>query len=176
MIHLEKGALSESFCRYLSLNVDMMMNFLKYPEDVHIKNSIGYYSPIFFEALLLDVQPKIEEIVGKKLHPCYSYSRVYLRGSKLPAHIDRAPGEYGATICIEKDIDWSIYFKDGSDILEYNLDVGDMCVYSGMQHEHWRDLYLGNKHSQCFLVYVDADGEYSDWKYDKRSYLAMPGR
>ena len=34
-----------------------------------------------------------------------------------------------------------------------------MCVYSGMEHEHWRHLYQGYKHSQCFLVYVDAEGD-----------------
>jgi alkylated DNA repair dioxygenase AlkB len=174
MIHLEKGALSESFCEYLSLNVDMMMKFLGYPEDKHIRNSVSYYAPIFYEALLLQLQPKIEEIVGKKLHPCYSYSRVYLKGSELPPHIDRAPGEYGVTICIEKDTPWPIHFKVNGELLEYELEPGDMCVYSGMEHEHWRHLYRGYKHSQCFLVYVDAEGEYADWKYDKRSDLAMP--
>ena len=53
MIHLEKGALSESFCEYLSLNVDMMMKFLGYPEDKHIRTQFSYYAPIFYEALLL---------------------------------------------------------------------------------------------------------------------------
>ena len=100
MIHCEKGALTKQFSEYLALNVDMMMKFLNYPRDKDIHPSYGYYAPIFFESLMIQLQPLVEKVVGKKLYPCYSYSRVYLSGSSLPKHKDRPPGEYGVTVCI----------------------------------------------------------------------------
>ena len=55
------------------------------------------------------------------------------------------------------------------------MNVGDICVYKGMEYPHWRRKYRGNKHTQVFLMYVDADGEYADQKWDKRAGLGMEG-
>ena len=40
-----------------------------------------------------------------------------------------------------------------------------------MEYNHWRESYKGDKHTQVFLMYVDVDGKYSDWKWDKREGL-----
>lgn len=176
MIHLERGVLTKDFCEYLSLNTDMMMNFLGHPRDKDIANSTGYYSPIFFESLMVKIQQLVEVKVGKKLYPCYSYGRIYYENSMLPKHRDRPPGEYGVTICIEKDIDWPIHFEIDGEVKSYELEPGDICIYKGIEYMHWREKYTGKKHTQCFLVYVDANGPYSEWKYDKRPALCMPGR
>ena len=64
MIEMVKGALDRDFCEYLSLSMDMMMDFLGNPKDPgNISNSNGYYSPVCFEPLLLHLQSMVEDSV-----------------------------------------------------------------------------------------------------------------
>ena len=109
--------------------------------------------------------------VSKKLYPSYSYGRIYYNNSILEKHKDRPPSEYGVSLCISKDTDWTIYFEEDGKAIPYNLNETDMIVYKGMEYNHWRESYQGNKHTQVFLMYVDVDGKYSDWKWDKREGL-----
>ena len=38
---------------------------------------------------------------------------------------------------------------------------------------HWREPYKGNECVQLFIHYVRKNGEYSDFKYDKRKNLGL---
>ena len=49
-----------------------------------------------------------------------------------------------------------------------------MIVYNGTELNHWREEFQGKEHTQAFLHYVDANGEYKDFKYDKRPMLGLP--
>jgi hypothetical protein len=54
---------------------------------------------------------------------------------------------------------------------EVETDIGDLVVYKGLEVEHWRDKFVCGENSwqtQVFLHYVDADGEYSDYRWDGR--------
>lgn len=172
MIKLIKNALAVDTCKYISINMEMLMHLANHPEDKWTKNSSGYYAPIFLESLLLHLQPLVETTVNKKLYPTYSYGRIYYENSSLKKHTDRSSGEYGVTCCIQKDIDWPIHFEvEDKKILSHELSVGDICVYKGMDYPHWRDEYVGKKHIQVFLMYVDVNGKFSEWKWDKRAGL-----
>jgi hypothetical protein len=172
MIKVVRGALTQNFCKYLATNMEMLMHLAEYPEDKWTKNSTGYYAPIFLESLLLHLQPLIEKQVSKKLYPTYSYGRIYHQNSSLNKHVDRESGEYGVTCCIQKDIDWPIHFEtESGKIISQELNVGDICVYKGIDYPHWRNEYHGKKQIQVFLMYVDSNGKYSDWKWDKRMGL-----
>jgi poly-D-alanine transfer protein DltD len=35
-----------------------------------------------------------------------------------------------------------------------------MCVYSGCELEHWREPYKGTQQIQCFLHYVNSNGQW----------------
>jgi hypothetical protein len=48
-----------------------------------------------------------------------------------------------------------------------------MCVYSGCEFEHWREPYGGNQQIQCFLHYVNSNGAYKDYKFDKRPMMGI---
>lgn len=171
MIKLIKHAISGEICKYVSTNMEMLRVVLGNPPDPTINNAFGYYSPIFLESLLVYVQPMIEKEVGKTLHPTYSYGRIYGNGSILERHTDRPSGEYGVTCCMEKECNWPINFEVDGRVQSHELNVGDICIYKGIDYPHWRDSYEGNRHIQVFLMYVDSQGEYSSWKYDKRNYL-----
>lgn len=143
--------------------------------DTALDNCFGWYSPFCFEALSLLIQPKVEKVVNKKLWPTYSYGRIYYNSAVLPRHCDRDSSEYAVSVCIKKDaISWPIGFKSycGKEEL-FELENGDMCVYSGNNIEHWRDPFQGKAHIQAFIFYVGQESKYSVLKYDTRPYLGM---
>jgi len=123
------------------------------------------------EALLLSVQPVIEEVTGKRLSPTYSYSRIYWKGSTLEKHTDRPSCQYSVTLCLDNDPKpWSI-FMAGKKV---TLKPGDLVVYQGCDIEHWREpLDVETQVIQVFLHYVDLDGKYAEWAFDKRPLLGL---
>lgn len=131
-----------------------------------------------FDFLLLELLPKMEEITGKKLFPTYTYCRWYLPEEELLIHKDRPSCEYSCTLTVAfKGNQWSIYM--GEDLNKENgkevqMNPGDGVIYKGCELWHWREKYIeGEWHAQIFLHYVDQDGPYAEWKYDKRERLSI---
>jgi len=176
-----KNAVSQELCEFLALEFQMMESVCRnlYPgqelSDL-CKNSFARYSPLMFEALSVKLLPLAEEISNKKLWPTYSYARIYYNGSELQKHIDRPSSEVTLSVCITKDsTDWPLYIKDSKEIInEIRLDVGDLVIYSGRKHLHWREPFQGNTQIQAFLQYVDANGSEAWLKWDTRPCLGLP--
>ena len=171
MIKVIRHAISGEVCKYVATNMEMLRTVLGNPPDPTINNAFGYYAPIFLESLMVYMQPYVEKEIGKTLYPTYSYGRIYGNQSVLERHTDRPSGEYGVTCCIEKEVNWPIQFEIDGKVQSYELNVGDICIYKGIDYPHWREPYTGNRHIQVFLMYVNASGQHSSWKYDKREYL-----
>ena len=115
----------------------------------------SHYADTLTESLLLSKKQKMEECVGLKLLPTYSYYRVYTFGGVLKKHTDRHSCEVSVTIHIDSSgEEWPI-FIEGS---KYNLNPGDAAIYLGCEVEHWREEFKGDWHSQFFLHYVNKDG------------------
>ena len=124
------------------------------------------------EALLKTIQPLIENAVNKKLLPTYSYARIYYKGSELEPHLDRESCEYSITLCLDNNpTPWAIYMDDEQVL----LNAGDIVVYKGCEIRHWREKLLEDTEiTQVFLHYVDKDGPYVEYKFDKRPMLGIP--
>lgn len=145
--------------------------------DPQVENSFSWYGAYSFESLLLHMLPAVEEVTGKQLYPTYSYARIYWNDATMAIHTDRPSCQYSATITIEEDEDvsWPIYMANyDGEIKPLHLKTGSMCVYRGDRLEHYREAYTGKRQIQAFLHYVDADGEFAEFKYDKRPALGMP--
>jgi len=141
--------------------------------DEQVELSYAMYGLPFSEALTIRLTSLVENVVGEKLHPCYSYARAYYTGATMSAHIDRPSCQYSVTLCLDWDrTDWPIGIKDyaGNDHL-IQLDPGDLIIYNGSELTHWRDEYAGNEQLQCFLHYVVQDGPFDEMKYDTRPYM-----
>ena len=152
----------------------------KYPKDYpygdsQCPSSFSSYGGLCFEALLLLLQPLIEEHTSKELLPTYSYMRIYYKNSKLEKHTDRPSCEYSATICIStSENPWDIFFKKKcEEEVCVTLNPGDLIIYKGQELEHWREKYDGTEQIQVFLHYVDKNGVNTEWIYDKRPFIGI---
>jgi hypothetical protein len=141
--------------------------------DAHSK-----YADPAMEALLLQLQPILEENTGLKLFPTYSYFRVYRNGDSLAPHRDRPACEISATICFnfnynDPSYTWPIYIEN----TRISMDPGDMVIYKGCDLNHWRDeLQVDDNswHVQGFFHFVDQQGPYTSEKFDKRDTIGAP--
>jgi hypothetical protein len=182
-----QGAISQEMCTHLDLEFELLrkLTYLASGKtedeafafsDQQVANSFCHYSALCYEALSLQLRPKIEEVTGKLLYPTYTYARIYYRGATMDRHTDRPSCEYSATINISIDPEpWEIWFENlkGEHKAIY-LNPGDMIVYKGDTLPHWRTEYKGNRQNQAFLHYVDKKGKYRDYKYDHRIFLGLP--
>jgi hypothetical protein len=175
-----RNAVSQELCEFLALEFNMMEDVCKtlYPESDlsdFCKNSFARYAPLMFEALSVKLLPLVEEAVGMKLWPSYSFARIYYTGSELQKHVDRPSSEITISVCItHDDTNWPLKIQ-GTDkqIHEIFLNVGDLVIYSGRKNMHWRDPFQGTKQIQAFLQYVDANGPDAWLKWDSKPKLGL---
>jgi hypothetical protein len=176
-----RNAVSLELCEFLALEFSMMSEVcgMLYPgadlADL-CKNSFARYSPLMFEALSVKLLPMVEQLTNLTLYPTYSYARIYYKNSELQKHLDRPSSEVTVSICITKDdTNWPLHIQDSEGIdNEIFLDVGDLVIYSGRKHLHWRDPFTGTSQIQAFLQYVDANGSEAWLKWDTRPKLGLP--
>jgi hypothetical protein len=142
------------------------------PEDM-FRAAHGRYADALSEALLLELKPKVERATGLELLPCYSYLRIYGNGAILPRHLDRPSCEISTSLTLgfNAPAPWPIcVHADGVD-KSLTLIPGDMLVYRGADVPHWRESFTGEYWVQTFLHYVDANGQFTDFKFDGRERI-----
>lgn len=135
-----------------------------------------YADPVM-ETVLVTLQEKIEECTGLSLYPTYSFYRVYRPGNDLKPHKDRESCQISATFCFNYNYEnyaWPIYINNKKVIQK----PGDLLVYKGTDLDHWRNVFDLDQddawHVQGFFHYVDQNGPYADFKFDKRQNLGLP--
>ena len=62
---------------------------------------------------------------------------------------------------------WPIFMEDQP----VDLNPGDACIYLGCDLKHWRKPFQGDWHLQTFLHYVDQNGPYAEYKFDKQESI-----
>ena len=124
----------------------------------------------FTDGLLIDLLPLAEKVTHLELFPTYSYFRVYKRGDILVKHTDRPACEISVTLCLgfEAERPWPILLDGPEGVSSIELTPGDALFYRGIECTHWREPMEGERTAQAFLHYVDQNGPYAEWKFDKR--------
>jgi len=146
--------------------------------DSQIPNTYSHYADVVMETLLSKIQPILEEKLGFKLSPNYSYARIYKKGDILKRHKDRFSCEISTTLNLGGD-SWPIYLepsgKEGMKGIKVNLNPGDMLIYSGCELEHWRESFEGENCAQVFLHYNKVGSKEAELnKFDRRPHLGLP--
>lgn len=139
----------------------------------------GYYADPLTEVILKEYKPIVEEAIGKKLLPSYTYSRVYQAGEQLEIHTDRPACEISVTVSVayagEPNAIGMQY--ENNPPAEYVLSPGSAIIYKGCEVKHWRKpLEQGQLVVQFMLHYVIEDGKNSDYVFDQRKSLGLPSR
>ena len=135
------------------------------------------YADPLMEVMLVNSKGAVEDIVGCDLLPTYSYSRVYLEGDDLARHTDRPSCEYSVTVNVACDGEpWPIWMQYGdTEPTKITLNSGDAVVYKGCDVHHWRNKMEHTRvNAQFMLHYVDKDGPYTEYHWDKRPGAGYP--
>ena len=132
------------------------------------------YDPVM-EHVLGGLQPRVEELSGLSLHPTYSFCRVYRRGNVLERHHDRESCEVSVSLNLGPALQrpWPLWVAGPQGETGVELAPGDALLYRGIECDHWREALEADHLAQVFLHYVDRDGPYRDWKFDRRSSLGV---
>lgn len=160
--------------------------------DLQSNSIVSEHSDYLMETLLDITTPVIESNVRKKLWPTYSYLRIYDKGSDLPVHTDRGSCEYTVALCLgcdpidkpyelfvgnESELSDYKYFDDRGNYNRYEIKnkismmPNDALIFKGMENVHWREMCTHDHYVTVFLHYVDQEGPYKEYKFDKRNSL-----
>jgi hypothetical protein len=180
------------------LNLAYSYSIIKYSNqkqfniEAQTSSLIGVYGDYLMETLMDMSTPVVEQNVGKKLWPTYSYFRIYDKGSDLKIHTDRESCEYTVALCLGADpIDqpYEIFIGEEDETSDYKYyDVhknynkyridykfpmfpNNAVIFKGMDKIHWREMCTHDHFMTLFLHYVDQEGPYKEFKFDKRQML-----
>lgn len=140
------------------------------------QSKFGFYADPLIEVMLKQCLPAVQEQTGLELEPTYSFSRVYQEGEELTPHTDRPSCEISVTVNVAcKGETWPIWMQyEGNDPVKCLLNPGDAVIYKGCETTHWRrKLPEGQLNIQFMLHYVDKNGPYAEYKFDKRESLGL---
>lgn len=115
-----------------------------------------------FWQLLVDKNLQVGNILGQKVLPSYTYSRMYLNGGELEPHVDIDCCEVDVSIHMNGDRPWPIWFETPSGVKSVVLEPGDALFYLGNKMLHWREPYDGEWYVNAFLFYVFSNGPNKD--------------
>ena len=131
-------------------------------------NAFDFYNRPEQVALLSEKVSHINELLGKKVLPAYSFVRQYGVGSFLGKHTDRKSCEVSLSIhlCGDKEWGFCIEDKEGNPV-ELILHPGDAVLYDAPNATHWREVYTGEFYVQTFHHYVLLGGEHEHRFFDE---------
>jgi len=175
-----------------SYSVIKFSNKKKFTIDSQTSSLVSEHGDYLMETLMDMSTSVIEQNVGKKLWPTYSFFRIYDKGSDLKVHTDRASCEYTVALCLGADpvdVPYEIfvgeedeasdykYYNEKREYKRYRIDhkfpmvPNNAVIFKGMDKIHWREKCTHDHFVTVFLHYVDQEGPYKDFKFDKRSML-----
>tara|TARA_R110001592_G_scaffold52138_4_gene159757 strand:- start:219 stop:1424 length:1206 start_codon:yes stop_codon:yes gene_type:complete len=166
------GILDKETCARLSNRLFDLKKEGKLDNDMQCPLSLSIYADEVFETELERLAGLLSTTIGKKVLPTYCYARLYQKGEVLEKHSDRPSCEISITVTLDHDessVIWPINMGEPKNLF---IDKGDGVIYKGCEIPHWRDEYKGEWQTQAFFHFVDAEGEYKDHAFDKRSGLS----
>jgi len=180
-----------------SYSIIKFSNQKKFNIDGQTNSLISEHGDYLMETLMDMSTPVVEQNVGKKLWPTYSYFRIYDKGSDLKIHKDRPSCEYTVALCLgadpinkpyeifvgeeDENSDYKYYSEEGEKYKRYRIEhkfpmiPNNAVIFKGMDKIHWREVCQHDHFTTVFLHYVDQEGPYKEYKFDKRNMLGDKG-
>lgn len=184
------AALLAMIRRDMTANAGVMKRFLSTPR-VNAKPAYEFYGYRYPPVIGFHwgLTSRMVEVTGKRLAPTYAFFRVYQKGDICTVHSDRQscehsfsmalgyadgvvwPFEIGETRYEEQEAAGIMAAKDfeGAPYRALSLNPGDAILYHGVNYRHGRITPNPNRWSaHLFLHWVDLDGPYKDWAFDRQ--------
>ena len=118
-----------------------------------------------------NVQPIIEEWVGRKVHPTSLYGiRVYSDGAMLATHVDRLPLVSSCIIQVSQDVDepWPIeVISHAGKAYNVTMQPGDLVLYESHTVLHGRPFQLKGRHYANVFVHYEPEDHAQMNKLDR---------
>lgn len=141
--------------------------------------------------LLWGLTPIAEQVSGKALLPSYSYFRIYREGDICRVHSDRPSCEHSMSLTLDYSdgVPWALELQqsdtepsqrvtedfEGNAAAALAMEPGDAVLYRGVHRRHGRTVPNPNGWSaHLFLHWVERDGPYADYAFDKQAEIARP--
>ena len=162
--------------------------------DRQTSSLISHHGDHLMETIMDMSTSVVEQNVGKKLWPTYSFFRIYDKCSDLKIHKDRESCEYTVALCLGADpvaqpyeiflgeednnSDYK-YYNSENEYKRYRIDnkfsmlPNNALIFKGMDKIHWREECQHDHFITVFLHYVDQEGPYKEFKFDKRENLGV---
>lgn len=155
---VQKSFINPTEARTLGLQYKKYLedNDIGNDEQVDLCRATSDFLP--FWQLLVDKNYQIGNILGQKVLPSYTYSRMYLNGSELVPHTDIECCEIDVSIHMNGDKPWPIWLDSPTGTKSIILEPGDALFYLGNKMTHWREKYDGEWYVNAFLFYVFSNG------------------
>ncbi|HSF95844.1 MAG TPA: hypothetical protein VLA52_12535, partial [Thermohalobaculum sp.] len=114
--------------------------------DDQVAGAPAFYAPAVTEFLLGKFAPAVEQAIGCRVFPTYSYLRIYKAGSRLARHTDRAACEFTLSLALGCDSPrpWPIGLETAEGARSFTLAPGDALLFRGCELSHWRDPFEGS--------------------------------
>jgi len=175
-----------------SYSVIKSLNKKTFNIDPNTNSLVGEHGDYLMETLMDMSTPVVEQNVEKKLWPTYSYFRIYDKDSDLKIHIDRPSCEYTVALCLGADpIDqpYELFIGEEDETSDYkyysmkgeykryrinhkfSMIPNNAVIFKGMDKVHWREMCKHDHFMTVFLHYVDQEGPYKEFKFDKRNMI-----
>ncbi len=169
-----KQLIPRVMCDYISENIKVLEAHSHFGYgDVQVEKAFSAASPTVSETLLDVMTPILSKAIDCDLYATYSYLRIYLKGAYLEKHQDRPSCEVSVTLPLSYDSPniWPIHIESDGKTIAVELEPGDGLIYKGIELPHWREAFEGERQVQVFLHYVRKNGDYREYKFDKRPAL-----
>lgn len=172
-------------------------NFLHAP-SVNKKLAYEFHSSRYPPAMTFHwgLTSRMCDLTGKRLLPTYGFFRVYQKSDVCVVHSDRESCEHSLSLALAyaDGVTWN--FEIGRIARPFEsarllpvaddfgdeahspvkLAPGDAILYKGVNYRHGRTSPNPNKWSaHLFLHWIDADGPYAEWAFDKQPQPVAAG-
>lgn len=176
-----KGLLPPALLQYLKAYYAILLANEQFGRDAQCPSSLSLGGDPALDAVLEWLRPELEKLLGLKLAPTYSYTRIYAKGEELFRHLDRDACEISVTASIQipKGAGPSLIRLKAPGASEVKVEMweGDGCVYAGTEVEHWRDKFRVRGYTQLFLHFITRRGRhYPALVFDGRERLGSRAR
>lgn len=152
---LIKDVVTKEGIEYFKNNMTFEDRWLK-DEDQFCRRMTGKDSHPYIKLFHTVTLEFMQKILGAEYHDSYAFGMEYVNGSELHPHMDLVQNEVSATLCYEANQNYPIYVSKNhirntsrDRITDKNIDrnnkfildiqPGDIGVFNGRNHFHWRD-------------------------------------